>query len=228
MKTLSKWSLFLILLVSGLQLQAQVPGGAGLNSVITKLFGTHDDFTVDSEFHILDPKMKPTVSMTLEITVSGGKMRADLDVSNMKGAGITPQMLQQYKKMGVDRSVTIVRPDKKAVILLFPSRKLYEQTPLPKEVSSSAAVSKIKKTPLGKETMDGHPCVKNKVVLVDSKGKTQEMTTWEATDLKNFPIQVQLVDNGQNTLVHNRNIKFGKPSHSLFEIPTGYTKGYPK
>jgi len=228
MKILSKWGFFLVLLVSGLASQAQVPGGAGLNSVITKLFGTHDDFSVDSDFHILDPKMKPTVTMSLGITVSGGKMRADLDVTNMKGAGITPQMLEQYKKMGVDRSVTIVRPDKKIMILLFPTRKLYEQTPLPKEVSASAAVSKIKKTPLGKETLDGHPCVKNKVVLEDAKGKTQEMTTWEATDLKDFPIQVQLVDNGQNTLVHNRNIKFGKPSSSLFEVPTGYTKGYPR
>ena len=50
---------------------------------------------------------------------------------------------------------------------------------------------KVETTELGKETVDGHPCVKNKVVVTDKESKQHESTVWNATDLKNFPVKIE-------------------------------------
>lgn len=209
-------------------MQAQIAsGGAALKSVILKLFGNHDDFAVDADFQMLDAKETPVLALTMGITVSGDKLRADADLSSYKGPSVTPELkaqIQTAQKMGINHTISITRPDKGRMLLLYPGRKTYEELPLPKEASNVSAIAKISKTPLARETVDGHPCVKNKVVLIDSKGRQQEMTDWEATDLKDFPIVVKLVEEGQGVKVHNRNIRLGKPDPSVFEVPAGYAK----
>ena len=57
---------------------------------------------------------------------------------------------------------------------------------------------KVEMTEIGKETVDGHPCVKNKVVVTDKENKKHESTVWNATDLKNFPIKIQTQEQGGN------------------------------
>ncbi len=228
MKFLLRMAAVLALLASAQTLRAQMPSGAsGLKSVVLKLFGNHDDFSVDADFEMIDAKQVPVLALTMGITVSGVKLRADADLNSYKGPGVTPEIKAQIltaKKMGVDHTVSITRPDKNRMFQIYPGRKSYEDFPLPKEAATVSAIAKITKTPLGRETIDGHPCVKNKVVLIDAKGHQQEMTDWEASDLKDFPIVVKLVEDGQDLVVHNRNIRLGKPDASVFEIPAGYTK----
>jgi hypothetical protein len=77
---------------------------------------------------------------------------------------------------------------------------------------------------LGKETLNGHPCVKSKVVLTDDKGQKQEITVWDASDLKNFPIKVQMTEEGQNIVMQYKDIQFSKPETKQFEPPTGFAK----
>lgn len=213
----------LLLLGSSPVVHAQMQGASGLNSVILKLFGKHDDFTVDTEF-----EMKNTqVTLSMVISVSGGKLRADTDMSRYRGAGINAEVQSEIKKLktlGMDRIVSITRPDKNRLYRLYPARKVYDEAALPPEATATNVIAKIKKTPVARETIDGHPCLKCKVVLMDSKNRQQEMTVWEATDLKDFPIKVQLSENGENLVVRNRNIRLTKPLASQFEIPAGYTK----
>jgi hypothetical protein len=151
-------------------------------------------------------------------------MRAEANAETMKGPLITAQTKAQMKAAGMDRTVSILRPDKALLYVVMPGRKAYAESPLPKEASLSLKNLSVKKTPLGKETIDGHPCVKNRVILTDPKGNKQEMLTSEASDLNDFPIRVSMVENGQTLLVHNTNIRFGKPAANLFEVPVGYAK----
>ena len=53
---------------------------------------------------------------------------------------------------------------------------------------------KVETTEIGKETLDGHPCVKNKYVVTDNEGVKHESTVWNATDLKNFPVKIQTTE----------------------------------
>jgi hypothetical protein len=223
MRFLISLALLLVFLSPTQRIHAQMQGASGLNSVILKLFGKHDDFTVDADFEL----KKAQITLTMTISVSGGKLRADADMSTYRGAGINKDMKEQIKlskAAGLDRIISITRPDQNRLYRIFPGRKSYEEAPVPKEAAGVNGISKIKKTPLARETLDGHPCLKVKVALVDDKGRQQEMTVWEATDLKDFPIMVQLSEGGENMVVHNRNIRFGKPLPSLFELPVGYAK----
>ncbi|HSY74957.1 MAG TPA: DUF4412 domain-containing protein, partial [Dongiaceae bacterium] len=82
---------------------------------------------------------------------------------------------------------------------------------------------KTESTEIGKETIDGHPCVENKVVITDKDGNKHESTVWNATDLKNFPVKIKTGTQGGNTIMSFKNISLAKPDASLFEVPSGYT-----
>ena len=83
----------------------------------------------------------------------------------------------------------------------------------------------MESTELGKETVDGHPCVKNKVVVTDKEGKKLESTVWNASDLKNFPVKMEHNDaqSGTVTLTY-KDIKLEKPEVSSFDPPANFTK----
>lgn len=217
----------IVILVIGMLLQPNVKGqgaSAALNGVILKLFGKHDNFAVDSEFQLLDEKQKPAITLTLSIAVSEGKMRADADMNAAKGPGIYPEDIAQARKAGLDRIISLIRQDKGKIYIVYPTRRSYEEAALPKELASGGGIAKIQKTPLGKETIDGHLCVKNRVVLLDARNNKQEMVSWEASDMKDFPLMVKLSDSGQSWVVHNRNIRFGKIDVASFEVPSGFAK----
>ena len=62
--------------------------------------------------------------------------------------------------------------------------------------------------------------MKNKVVTTGKDGDKQEFTTWNATDLKKFPVKIQTAD----TTMLFKNVSLAKPAASLFESPSGYAK----
>ena len=71
--------------------------------------------------------------------------------------------------------------------------KKYQSMPLAKgEAEALEKGLKVEKTALGKETIDGHACVKNKVVVKNEQGAVLEAITWNATDLKDFPLQIEM------------------------------------
>lgn len=226
MKQLYKLATMALFLAASLSTQAQMGAGSGLNGMILKLFGQQDNFTVESEFHGLKTNQIPETTMVLTLSVSSGKIRAEADYSKMKAPGMTPETMATLKKSGLDRMITIARQDKGTLALLYPGRKLYEQASLPKEVTAATAIAKIQKTPLGKETIDGHACTKNKVLLLDAKGNSQELITWEADDLNKFPLKLLMNDGGQPYVISNHNVKFGKPAAASFEVPSDYKQGH--
>ena len=59
------------------------------------------------------------------------------------------------------------------------------------EISKPESDFKLEMTELGKETVDGHPCVKSKATVTDKDGKKYESLVWNATDMKNFPVKIE-------------------------------------
>ena len=79
-------------------------------------------------------------------------------------------------------------------------------------------------TELGKETVAGHPCVENKVIVTDAKGGTNEFTVWNATDLKNFPVKIVQAEQGSEITMLFKNVALTKPAASVFDVPASYTR----
>lgn len=178
--------------------------------------------TADTETTI-QPKKGKAQTIKGSYAVLDGKIRMEMDMGQMEG--MDKQSAQSMKRMGMDRMVTVVLPEKKTTLLVYPGMKAYCEMPHGTGKGEKAeAAPKIERKELGKETLDGHPCVKTAVTVTPADGKPIEMTVWEATDLKNFPIQTQMVQDGTTVTNRFKNVKMGKPDSNLFEPPAGYTK----
>jgi len=200
------------------------PGGPQLAGPISKLFGDNQSFSAAMEMQVTDKDGK-AIDLPGKIAYDTGKSRFELNLTDIKGGNLPPNAAAQMKSMGLDQMVTIALPDKKAVYLIYPGLQSYVQMAMPK--TDSAATNgdyKMDATELGKETVDGHPCVKNKVTVTDKEGVKHESTVWNATDLKQFPVKIQTSDTGDDVIMLFKNVLLGKPAASSFEAPSGYTK----
>ena len=199
-------------------------GNPGLNAVMTKLFGENKQFSADVEIDAMGSQQQ-AMTIPAKMYFDAGKSRFEMNLADAKGQQMSSQMLQQMKTMGMDQTEVISRPDTKMTYLIYPGLKAYAETPLrDPNADKPDSAFKMDSTELGKETLDGHACVKNKVVITDDQGEKHEMTVWNATDMKNFPIKIETDDNGRNTTMIFKNVKTAKPDAALFEPPADFKK----
>lgn len=217
-----------MLCLGGLSLQAQVTVGAspGLNAVLVRMFGGVTAFTAQLEIRMLDAKGVETLNAPMKFSLLDGKMRGDLDVTRLKSKDLPALAATAAKSVGMEQVITLVRPDKKESYLLYPMFQACVVAPLDDEdVEALKKPAKLTKTMLGKETLDGHSCIKNKVVVAEPDGRTHTATTWNATDLKDFPVQIQTLDDTDTIIMRFRDVKFERPQAKVFDLPAG-TKKY--
>ncbi len=204
----------------------QIPGGApaGINATMMKLFGEHPAFTADIEAHITAPSHQP-LNLTMTMACLDNKVRSEVDMNKMSGKGMPAQALAQMKQMGMDHVVSIIRPDKKTIVLIYPNLRAYTELPLAEgDTGAAAKEPKMEKAALGKETVEGHPCVKSRVTFTDDKKQKQEILVWNATDLKNFPVKMQMDTAGSEVTMIYKHVQFARPAARQFEPPAGYAK----
>lgn len=203
--------------------QPQGPPKPNFSGAMSKLFGDNPDFTATMDFHF-------TRSSGTEITMSGkiahveNKSRFEMDLANMQGGAMPPQALARMKQMGMDSMITINRLDKKLSYIIYPNMKAYTETPLSDNDASSADY-KVETTKVGSETIDGHDCDKNNVVVTGPDGVQHKSVVWNASDLKKFPIQIQTTtENGDVIVMHFKDIKLDKSDAAQFDPPADFTK----
>jgi hypothetical protein len=208
---------------------AQVPGASGgssaLNAALIKLFGSNNAFSAKAEFHVTDKSGTETDTVPMGFQFLEGKLRMDIDMTQIKSIGMPAANMPTLKQLGMDQSIVITRPDRKVVLSVFPKAKSYAEIPMPKE--DLAAIDKnfkMEKSPLGKETVNGHPCEINKITLTGDRGEKTEAKVWNATDLKDFPVQIQMTDADTTVLIKFKDVKLAKPDIKEFEAPSGLTK----
>jgi hypothetical protein len=121
--------------------------------------------------------------------------------------------------------VTITRPGRNLVYYVWTKDNFFVEEVLrsPKAVATPIPNPIKGKSDIGEETVDGHPCIKCKVIIQEG-GSATEWTTWEATDLNRFPIRVEYPAGGKIRKFEYTNIKLEKPDPSLFELPKGCRK----
>jgi hypothetical protein len=188
------------------------PRGPDFGGANAKLYGNNSAFSATLE---VQGDASPQQKMTGKLAVDQGKSRFEMNM------GADPHM----KSMGMDQMIVVTRPDRKASYMIFPSQQAYVENPIPEsQAPKPESAYKVEITELGKETVDGHPCVKNKAVVTDDQGNKTESTLWNATDLKNFPVKIESTRNGHKSTMLFRDIKLGKPDASQFEPPAGHKK----
>lgn len=208
------------------------PGGMGMGAPrgpefsggMAKIFGNNSAFTATMEMQTKDHSGR-TVTMPGKLAVDDGKSHFEIDMTKMTGHELGAEQAAQMKSMGFDRMVMISLPDKKTSLTVFPGMQAYIEMPIrDPEATKPASDFKMDVTELGKDTVDGHPCVKNKVVVTDKEGNQHESTVWNATDLKDFPVKIETQERGNTMTMVFKDVKLAKPDASEFNPPADYKK----
>lgn len=198
--------------------------GAGYSRAMLKLFGENPTFTADVEIQSGNAG-QTQMNIPGKMAVDNTKLRLEMNLSSARGSQMNPESANQMKAMGMDKTITISRPDLKLNYIVFPGLNAYVTSPAQDQDSNKPdSAFKIDTTELGQETIDGHPCIKNKVVVTDEQGQPHESTVWNATDLKKFPVKIVTSDQGNSATIQFKNVKTSKPDAALFNPPAGYTK----
>ena len=206
------------------QAPGQLGGANTMNAAMLKLFGSNTAFTAKADVHVVD-KAKQQTDMPMMFALLDGKSRMEVDLGQVKSTVAVPALIPTLKQVGMDQMVLISRPDKKIILNIYPRAKAYAEIAMSKDETAAADKTyKLEKTPQGKETIDGHACQKNKVTLTDDKGETVEAVVWNATDLKDFPIQMQMDVDGGTVQMKFKDVKLAKPDAKQFEAPAGMTR----
>jgi len=78
---------------------------------------------------------------------------------------------------------------------------------------------KVQRRSAGTEVVEGHACKVEDVAVTAVDGKTTRFKVWEATDLKEIPVKIELhSDRGESTTTY-RDIAEGTPDAALFKPP---------
>jgi hypothetical protein len=199
------------------------PKGPQFSGSLTKLFGDNTAFSAALEMQTKDGSAE--ISVPGKLSFDKGKSRFEMDITQIKGGKIPADAAEQMKAMGMDNLVAISRPDKKVNYLIYSGLSAYVESESKDAESTDAAVKyKVETTEVGKETFEGHPCVKNKIIVTDDKGKTHESLVWNATDLKQFPIKIQTTEDGTKIMLLFKEIKLVKPDDAIFAPPPAFKK----
>jgi hypothetical protein len=215
----------LLLTAAGASAQIGGPGGpGGMGATIIKLFGDNHAFTAKAEVQLLDSSQKEIAVMPMDFLLLEKNIRVEMDLTQGKNREMPPGAMDSLKQMGMARVISIINPAKGLAYVMYPDQKVLLGMPLPKEGTNAPASAKLEKTQLGNETVEGHACVKNKVTITDDSGQPVDVILWNATDLKDFPVQIQTKEKDVTSMMRFRQVQLTKPDAALFEPPADYTR----
>jgi len=126
-------------------------------------------------------------------------------------------------RMEIPGNITITRMDKKVMWILMPKEKMYMEQAfdVSKVMATSEKVSgEIERKLIGQEIIEGKKTDKYEVIY-DQGGRRGTMFQWFAAGLK-IPVKTAAGDNSWT--MEYKNIKMGKQSDALFDIPADYQK----
>jgi outer membrane lipoprotein-sorting protein len=215
----------LVVVVTMLTARAQPrpPTGPNLDGAMEKLFGENANFSATMEFRTDNPRGGQMV-VTGKMAHTAGKTRMEMDMTAMPGASIPPQAIAQMQKMGMSKMVMLNNTGG-ASYVIYPDMQAYVEMPKSSASSVPASDYKVDVTKIGDESIDGHPCVKNKCVVTGSNGQPHESTVWNATDLKQFPLKIETKsEQGQAVVMLFKDVKLEKPDDSQFDPPSTFKK----
>jgi hypothetical protein len=233
MKLRFQFVVVLLTALSFLPVQAQMggkggggmaPGAPQFSATFSKLFGEHKAFTAVIQNEITQTTGNETITMPCKLSFLDGKSRLEIDLTQSKGSQIPAGMTAQLKAMGMGEMTVISLPAKDTVYLIYPGLQSYAEMVSPNGKGNDESKIKLTTAEIGKESVGGHPCVKNKVTIMDATGKPSQATVWNASDLKKFPVRIDTADENAKIKMLFSDVKFDKPEATLFDAPANYTK----
>lgn len=227
-RLLSRFTLALfcvaIFFAGAISVSAQLagPGSAGVSASLIRIFGTNNAFTAQAEIQVLGPDKQERIGTPMMFTLLGNKIRVEVDMTRMRNRA-EPDAIAKVKPLGLDHVVSIIRPETRSNLIVFPKLSAYVRLDMPEaEAEAFLKRARMERTTIGKEKMEGYNCIKQRVVITDNSGKKSEATVWIAPELRNFPVCVATPEAEGTVVVRFRKVDFTAAPLSQFEPPPGF------
>jgi hypothetical protein len=174
------------------------------------------------------------LSLALALPALAAEFSADV-VRKAMGREMSGKILVKDKNVRMEGmrgpmgpGYTIVRGDRKLLWMVSPDQKTYMeismesgvQAPTQQPQTDEKMPGEVSRKELGRETLDGHPCIKYEIVYKLAE-QSHVIHQWVAQDLK-LPLKTAAVDDSWS--VEYKNVKKGSVPDSAFEVPGDYQK----
>ncbi len=196
-------------------------GGVGYNAVLGKLLNDIPAFAASVETTMTNSVEKTRLVIPMKMAKREDRLRIEVDFGKMQGGGLAVQGLGALQKVGMARMTSIVSPADRTMFVLFPDLKFATRVAL-SDADLPSPGSKVSKKALGKESLDGQPCVRQQVVLTSSDGGKTEATTWEAAALDRFPVRIAFRSEGSTIVMTFSGVRLSSPDDDSFRVPSDY------
>lgn len=204
---------------------ADLPGGnLGFNAAVAKLFSDIAAFEANVETSLTNRSERSQITAPMRMYKSGDRFRIEVDLAKLKGAGSMLQGLPALENLGMARMTSLVLPEEKGMIVLFPELKVYTRVPL-SEADLPTDGFKLAKKATGREKVNGFDCARHDVTLTDGSGLRTQATVWEAPTLKNFPVRMVFRPDDAEMRMDFKDVRLKGPAEELFRVPKDY-KGF--
>ena len=169
-----RWGLVILLLLASVGTgfaQLDGPGSPGVTASLIRLFGTNTAFTAQAEVQILGLDQKERVGLPMTFTRLDNKIRVEVDMARMRNRE-QPDALARMAPLGLDRVISLIRPEQRTTWVAFPKLQSVVKLAMPPaEADAFLKKAKVERTRLAQEKMEGHPCVKQRVVITDDQSR---------------------------------------------------------
>ena len=196
-----------------------------LAAAMSELFSDSRPFSAVAVVQL--PGDQPNQGIPLGFATLDGKMRWYLNLDQARTSRLDADITEWLREAKLSQIVLILRPQTNALVVLPGLKQWFEFAPPKPEGIEEKAREKagfLQKTEVGRETVEGHPCVKFRLDLPKERGPGEVAYVWQATDLKNLPIQFRATINGETYGLLFRQIKDAPPEARYFEAPADYAK----
>jgi hypothetical protein len=126
-----------------------------------------------------------------------------------------------------NKSIMIIRQDKKKMWMLIPEQKMYMENALgsgdKRSQPTDLSQAKVEATEVGSETVNGVDTKKLKVIVTTERGKMGGFF-WKTSDGILVKSDLVAMEKGKKMRMKTElsNLKIGHQDPALFEIPAGY------
>lgn len=202
--------------------QLDGPASTGVSASLIRLFGTNQNFAAQAEMQMLDHTNQELLGVPMRFARAGNKIRVEVDLAQMRNK-LHPDATAQMRPLGLDQTVSIIRPETRTNLICFPKLKACLQLRMPaNEADAFLKRARVDRANLGREKMQGYQCLKQRVTITDASGQKSEATVWVAPELRNFPVCVATREKEGVVMMRFRQVKFDAVDAAQFEPPAGY------
>jgi hypothetical protein len=175
------------------------------------VFGTDAAFSARVDV-VRESGARPTRTQHLTYYLAPGKLRVDEDINETTGL---PAGTTNRKKLGLDVQSRILHLDPPTTHLVFPRIEAYAAYP-----AATPASVQVEREAMGDDTVDGVPCLKQRIKL-KGVGDVTEYTLWTRKDDPRIPVKIHDTAHDDVTATFH-DVRWEAPPAAVFEIPKTY------